>query len=122
MKIVKPDPSKSESAVGELYFGAPIDYRYLATRPDTEHMDVCLVNFEPGGRNRMHTHIYDQILYATAGRGIIADENGEHVLEPGDMVIIPAGKPHWHGATENDSFSHLCIEQHNNEITIVADG
>jgi len=121
MKIVRPDPSKRVSAVGELYFGAPIDYRYLATRPESQALDVCLVDFEPGGRNRMHTHVYDQILFVTAGRGIVANRVGEHVVEAGDTIIIPAGEPHWHGATPDDRFSHLCIERHNNEITIVGD-
>jgi len=119
MKIVRPDPAQRESAVGELYFGAPIDYQYLATSPDSEQLDVCLVDFEPGGRNKMHAHVYDQILFVTAGRGIVADRNGEHIVGPGDTVIIPAGEPHWHGATATDRFSHLCIERHNNVITIV---
>ena len=119
MRIVKTNPDKSESAVGALYFGAPICYQYLATKPDTAQLDVCLVNFEPGGRNKMHTHIHDQILFVTGGRGIVATRGGEHVVTTGDTVIIPAGEPHWHGATQEDHFSHLCIEKHNNEITIV---
>jgi len=121
MKIVKVDPDKSESAIGELYFGAPINYQYMATMPHTADMDVCLVNFEPGGRNKMHTHIYDQVLVVTAGRGIVADSNKENIVNPGDTIIIPAGEPHWHGATPDDKFSHLCVEKHNNEITIVED-
>lgn len=119
MKVVKVDRAKSESAIGELYFGAPIDYRFVATTPDVENIDVCLVNFAPGGRNKMHTHIYDQVLFIVSGRGIVADKNEEHVVGPGDTIIIPAGEPHWHGATSEDHFSHLCIEKHDNEIAIV---
>jgi len=119
MQIVRPDASKLKSAVGELYFGAPIDYEYLATSPQSEQLDICLVNFEPGGRNKVHTHIYEQMLLVTSGRGIVADSNGEHVVESGDLVIIPAGEPHWHGATPDTSFSHVCIERHNNEVAIV---
>jgi len=119
MKIVKTDTACHESAVGELYFGADIGYQYLARPPECDRMDICHVSFEPGGRNKFHTHIYEQMLYVTAGRGIVADKNGEHVVEPGDLVVIPAGEPHWHGATEIDSFEHICIERHNNEITIV---
>lgn len=119
MKIVKPNREHRESGVGELYFGANIDYQYLTTPPNCEQLDICLVDFEPGGRNKWHTHIYEQILFVTAGRGIVADSTGEHTVEPGDTIIIPAGEPHWHGATPTDGFSHLCIEKHNNEITIV---
>ena len=119
MKIVRPNPEQRESAVGELYFGAAIDYQYLTTPPDCEQLDICLVDFEPGGRNKMHAHVYEQILFVTSGRGIVADSNGEHIVKAGDTIIIPAGEPHWHGANETDHFSHLCIERHNNEITIV---
>lgn len=119
MKIIRPDPTQRESAVGELYFGADIDYQYLARPPGSDQLDICLVNFEPGGRNKLHTHIYEQMLLVTAGRGIVADKNGEHIVEPGDLIVIPAGEPHWHGATPDSAFSHVCIERHNNEITIV---
>lgn len=119
MRITKPDAGKATSAVGELYFGAPIDYQYLATGPDSELLDICLVNFEPGGRNKMHTHLYEQMLLVTSGRGIVADAHGEHLVEPGDLIVIPAGEAHWHGATDDSHFSHVCIERCNNEITIV---
>ena len=119
MMIVSPKSDQRESAVGDLYFGANINYQYLTRPPACEQLDICLVDFEPGGRNKMHTHIYEQILFVTAGRGIVADRSGEHIVGPGDTVIIPAGEPHWHGATPTDRFSHLCIEKHNNEITIV---
>lgn len=122
MRILKADPANTLSAVGALYFGAPIDFQFLATAPDTQDMDVCLVNFSPGGRNKLHTHIHDQVLFVTAGRGIVADSGGEHIVEPGDTVVIPAGEPHWHGATADDHFSHLCIERHDNRITIVEGG
>jgi quercetin dioxygenase-like cupin family protein len=121
MKVVKVDPTKAESAVGNLYFGAPIDYQFMATKPDTNNMDVCLVNFAPGGRNKMHSHIYDQVLFVVSGRGIVADKNVKNIVGPGDTVIISAGEPHWHGATKEDHFSHLCIEKHDNQITILDD-
>lgn len=119
MKIVKAGTADRIAATGELYFGGPIDFQWLATRPDSNQLDVCMVNFEAGARNRVHVHRYDQVLVATAGRGIVADSASEHVMEPGDVAIIPAGHPHWHGATADTGFSHLTIERQDNEITIV---
>ncbi len=119
MEIIRPSRNQRESAVGELYFGAQIDYQYLARPPRCEQLDICLVDFEPGGRNKMHTHIYEQMLFVTAGRGIVADSNGENIVEAGDLIIISAGEPHWHGATPDSHLSHVCIERYNNEITIV---
>ena len=31
-------------------------------------------------------------------------------LNPGDVVIIPAGVKHWHGAAKNSWFAHLAVE------------
>ena len=32
------------------------------------------------------------------------------MLQPGDIVNIPAGVKHWHGATADSWFSHLAVE------------
>ena len=32
------------------------------------------------------------------------------MLRPGDVVNIPAGVKHWHGATADSWFAHLAIE------------
>lgn len=31
-------------------------------------------------------------------------------LAPGDIVNIPAGVKHWHGAAPDNRFSHLAVE------------
>ncbi|MCH5185423.1 MAG: cupin domain-containing protein, partial [Oscillospiraceae bacterium] len=31
-------------------------------------------------------------------------------LVPGDVVVIPAGVKHWHGAASDSWFSHLAVE------------
>lgn len=31
-------------------------------------------------------------------------------MKPGDIVEIPAGVKHWHGAKKNSGFSHLAFE------------
>ena len=30
-------------------------------------------------------------------------------MQPGDVVYVPAGTKHWHGATPHASFAHLAI-------------
>ena len=41
-------------------------------------------------------------------QGAVTTRPGE--LHPGDVVVIPAGVKHWHGAAPNCWFSHLAIE------------
>ena len=73
------------------------------------------VTFEPGCRNNWHIHHADkgggQILLVTAGYGWY-QEYGQPArrLEPGDVVHIPTGVKHWHGAAKDSAFQHLAIE------------
>lgn len=63
------------------------------------------VTFEPGCRNNWHIHHRGgQVLYCTAGKGWYQQEGKPaQSLKPGDVVVIPAGAKHWHGATEGST-------------------
>ena len=80
-----------------------------------EQVVVGNVTFEPGCRNFWHIHHAKsgggQILLCTAGRGYYQEEGKEpQSLKAGDIVAIPAGVKHWHGAKANSWFSHLAVE------------
>ena len=80
-----------------------------------EQVVICNVTFEPGCRNNWHIHHADkgggQILLVTGGRGYYQEWGKEaRELLPGDVVNIPAGVKHWHGAAPNSWFAHLAIE------------
>jgi quercetin dioxygenase-like cupin family protein len=51
------------------------------------------------------------MLLVTAGRGWY-QEWGQPTRElmPGDVVHIPAGIKHWHGAAKDSAFQHIAIE------------
>ncbi|MDP4189103.1 MAG: cupin domain-containing protein [Bacteroidota bacterium] len=69
------------------------------------------VTFEPGCRNNWHVHAGGQILLVTGGRGYYQEEGKPaQELHPGDVVQIPAGVKHWHGAAPDSWFVHLAIE------------
>lgn len=71
---------------------------------------VADVVFEPGCRNDWHTHQVRQTLLVTAGRGWYRERGGEaRPLAAGDVVVVPAGVEHWHGATATDTLEHLAI-------------
>ena len=81
----------------------------------TEGVGIGNVTFEPGCRNNWHIHHAQkgggQILLCTAGRGWY-QEGGKPAqqLHPGDVVKIPAGVKHWHGAAKDSWFAHLSVE------------
>jgi quercetin dioxygenase-like cupin family protein len=74
-----------------------------------EHLRLTLVRFSAGGRTTWHRHAFEQGLVIVEGRGIVATEDGEVEVGPGDIVIIPAGEKHWHGGTEETAMAHISI-------------
>ncbi len=80
-----------------------------------EQVGIFNVTFEPACRNNWHIHHAEkgggQILICVAGRGWYQEWGKEAVeLRPGDVVNIPAGVKHWHGAAKDSWFSHLAVE------------
>ena len=81
----------------------------------TEQVTIGNVTFEPKCRNNWHIHHADQgggqILLVTAGKGWYQQwGKPAQALQAGDVVHIPAGVMHWHGAASDSWFQHLAIE------------
>jgi quercetin dioxygenase-like cupin family protein len=72
-------------------------------------MDISMVYFKPGMRTKPHTHAHDQILYIHEGYGIVATEQEKLEVEAGDIITIPAGVWHWHGARHDSTMAHMAI-------------
>ena len=118
----KPESAMAAHANAMIFpIGAPntayaqyfIGQSYLAPL-STEQVPISNVTFEPGCRNNWHIHHASsgggQILICVAGRGYY-QEYGKPAqeLHPGDVVNIPAGVKHWHGAAPDSWFSHLAV-------------
>lgn len=85
-----------------------VDSLFHATAP--ARASGSLVTFEPGARTAWHSHPLGQILIVTAGAGRM-QRWGDPVEEihQGDVVWIPPGQKHWHGAAPNSSMAHIAI-------------
>jgi quercetin dioxygenase-like cupin family protein len=71
-----------------------------------------IVTFEPGARTAWHTHPLGQTLIVTAGHGWVQSEGGpKDEIRPGDIVWIPPGQKHWHGATATLGMTHIAISE-----------
>jgi quercetin dioxygenase-like cupin family protein len=70
------------------------------------------VTFEPGARTAWHTHPLGQTLIVTAGCGRVQCEGCPiEEIRPGDVVWIPAGEKHWHGAAPTTAVTHIAIQE-----------
>ena len=87
---------------------------YLAPL-SVQQVGIYNVTFEPGCRNNWHIHHAKsgggQILVCVAGCGYYQEwGKPAQELRPGDVVNIPVGVKHWHGAAPDSWFSHLAVE------------
>jgi 4-carboxymuconolactone decarboxylase len=77
------------------------------------------VTFEPGARTAWHSHPGGQVLIVTAGIGRVQQWGGPlEEVRVGDVVRIPVGQKHWHGAAPNASMTHLAITESRDGATV----
>jgi quercetin dioxygenase-like cupin family protein len=70
------------------------------------------VTFEPGARTAWHTHPLGQVLIVTAGSGWVQLWGARRQdIRQGDVVWIPPGLKHWHGATAGTGMTHTAIQE-----------
>jgi quercetin dioxygenase-like cupin family protein len=70
------------------------------------------VTFEPGARTAWHAHPLGQTLIVTSGCGWVQRERGPiDEIRPRDVVWIPPGTKHWHGATPASAMTHVAIAE-----------
>jgi quercetin dioxygenase-like cupin family protein len=85
-----------------------IDQGFEAPAPAS--LLTASVTFEPGARTAWHTHPLGQTLIVTDGCGRVQCSGGPvEEIRPGDVVWIPPGVEHWHGAGATTSMTHIAI-------------
>jgi len=108
MKVVRINDIEARDGSTNKIFKGKVSVQYIVGE-STDEFRVIVVNFSPGAVNVFHTHTFDQVLYVTEGKGIVATEVEEITVTPGTIIFIPAGENHWHGATKDSAFSHIAI-------------
>jgi quercetin dioxygenase-like cupin family protein len=95
------------------YFTGSVHVDYLFKANDPSRVSGAFVTFEPGARTAWHTHPFGQILIVTAGSGWVQQWGGQiQEIRQGDVVRIPPGQKHWHGATATTGMTHIAIQEH----------
>jgi len=107
--VMRSGAQPSRKAPAEYFTGSVrIDPLFDATEPS--RTSGASVTFEPGARTSWHTHPLGQILIVTAGVGRVQRWGGPiEEIRQGDVVRIPAGLKHWHGASPNTAMTHIAI-------------
>ena len=111
IKITRRGAQPSRQGPSENFTGSVrVDPLFQASAP--ARTSGSLVTFEPGARSAWHTHPLGQVLIVTAGTGRV-QRWGDPVdeIRQGDVVWIPPGQKHWHGASPNSSMAHIAISE-----------
>jgi quercetin dioxygenase-like cupin family protein len=109
---IKRSGSQSSSKASAEYFTGNVRIDPLHEAPDPARMRCASVTFEPGARTAWHTHPLGQTLIVTAGCGLVQSWNGPiQEIRPGDVIWIPPGEKHWHGATPITAMTHIAIQE-----------
>ena len=89
---------------GDAYFKNLIQKDSVFNFPVTNH-----ITFAPGSHSGWHVHGGMEIL-VTGGKGYYQEEGKKaQIIRKGDVVHIPAGVRHWHGAAPDSWFSQIVI-------------
>jgi len=112
MQISSIDESQARREEATLAnFEGEVRIQRLLGPQESAEVELLVVYFSPGGRTRPHIHSRDQVLQIMSGQGVVATADERHTVVPGDVITIPAGTWHWHGATRETPMCHISIKQ-----------
>ena len=94
---------------GGLMTGTQVWRQSILNPDDSQNFNFAIVAFDAGSRNKFHKHSGDQILVITEGTGKVATDDEVLEVTQGDVVVIPAGENHWHGAPDGTAMAHITI-------------
>ena len=118
IQITRVGSQPSRSGPAENFTGSVrVDYLFQPNEPS--RTSGAFVTFEPGARTAWHKHPLGQTLIVTAGAGWVQQWGGRvEVIRPGDVVGIPPGQKHWHGATATTGMTHIAIQEQHDGRTV----
>jgi quercetin dioxygenase-like cupin family protein len=111
IKITRSDSLHSNNGSAQ-YFTGSVQVQELFPASDPSRTSGGKVTFAPGARSAWHTHPLGQILIVTDGTGWIQEWGGAiEEIRKGDVIWIPAGVKHWHGATPTTAMTHIAVQE-----------
>jgi 4-carboxymuconolactone decarboxylase len=100
------------------HFTGKVQVEILQAPAAPERTSTGSVHFDAGARTAWHTHPLGQTLIVTAGVGRVQVFGGPvQEIKAGDVVHIPPGVKHWHGAAATSAMTHIAVTEASNGKT-----
>jgi quercetin dioxygenase-like cupin family protein len=111
VRVTRSGSQPSTKGPAEYFTGnVRVEGRFQAEAP--ARIGGATVVFEPGAHTAWHTHPLGQTLIVTAGAGLVQHWGGPvQDIRPGDVVWIPPGVKHWHGAAPTTGMTHIAVSE-----------
>ncbi len=103
VKWARVDPALAQEPDQPEVFSGSVRMQRIHEASGPGGVELVVVFFEHGARTRPHVHTTEQILFFVQGEGVVATETERRLVRAGDIVVIPAGTWHWHGANKGSS-------------------
>ena len=111
LSIARRGSAAEPAGLAEHFTGTvAVDLPFQAQPPS--RVGGAVVTFQPGARTAWHTHPLGQTLIVTQGTGLVQRWGGPiQEIRPGDVVAIPPGTKHWHGASPAVAMTHIALAE-----------
>jgi quercetin dioxygenase-like cupin family protein len=110
----EPDALHTPYKGSDKEFSGAVTLKRLVWTGDSPELELLGVWFAAGARTKPHIHDVDQVLLVQDGTCAYGDENGVTLVHTGEIITIPAGVWHWHGATPHVPMMHISIRKMGN--------
>ena len=110
MDILRLDEAQAAEPPNPEDFTGRVRMQNFGAAGGTSELDYLAVYFDAGAHTRPHTHATDQVLCFIRGSGFLWVAGEERrSMEQGNVVVIPAGIVHMHGANDDAPICHLAV-------------
>lgn len=92
------------------YFTGQVTLRTMTATDPPTNVKMFRVEFAAGARTNWHTHSGVQVLVVLEGRCRFQHAGGPvEEAGAGEVIHIPIGEKHWHGAPPDALMTHLAV-------------
>ena len=109
---IRPGGSVPTKTMGADAFTGTVLQDPIIEAPAPARVRAARVSFLPGARTAWHTHPLGQTLYVISGCGRAQTWGGPvREIRAGDVIWIPPGEKHWHGAGPTTAMVHVAMQE-----------